>query len=251
MKGIELPECDSFQSETGAGVSARVQGALVRVGNEDFMRAGNVETAQWSQQAQIWANQGKSVLYAARDGEVAGILAVADAIRPESAAAIKALRQRGLRVIMLTGDSQQAAAAIAAEAGVDEYFAQVRPEQKAARIRTEQSAGHIVAMVGDGINDAPALAQADVGIAIGSGTDVAIESAAITLVQGDLTRVVKAIDLSRRTIRIIKQNLFWAFIYNMLGIPLAALGLLNPMLAALAMSFSSVSVLTNSLRLRK
>jgi P-type Cu+ transporter len=250
QKQIDLPGCEAFASQTGAGISGRVENRLVRIGHEEYMRESDLDTASWAQQAQSWAAQGKSVLYVALDEEVAGILAVADAIRPESAEAIKALRQRGLRVVMLTGDSYAAAAAIAKEAGVDEFHAQVRPADKAEKVRAEQSAGHIVAMVGDGINDAPALAQADVGIAIGTGTDVAIESAAITLIQGDLTRVVKALDLSRRTIRTIRQNLFWAFLYNTLGIPLAALGLLNPMLAALAMSFSSVSVLTNSLRLR-
>ncbi|HOH08848.1 MAG TPA: HAD-IC family P-type ATPase, partial [bacterium] len=155
-----------------------------------------------------------------------------------------------IRVVMLTGDHPAAAAAIAAEAGVDDFIAGVHPEEKAEIVSREQRAGRVVAMVGDGINDAPALARADIGIAIGGGADVAVESAAITLLGGDLSRVVKAIDLSRRTLRTIKQNLFWAFIYNIVGIPLAALGLLNPMVAALAMSFSSVSVLANSLRLR-
>lgn len=249
-RGIPLSPCLEFASHTGAGVSGRVDGRLVRIGHEEFMAAVSLESEAWREKAQRWAEEGKSLLYVAVDGHVEGLLAVADAIRPESAQAIQALRRRGIRVVMLTGDNRAAAAAIAAEAGVDDFFAGVRPEEKAAFVKQEQQAGRVVAMVGDGINDAPALAQADIGIAIGGGADVAVESAAITLLHGDLGRVVKAIDLSRRTLRIIKQNLFWAFIYNIVGIPLAAFGLLNPMVAALAMSFSSVSVLTNSLRLR-
>ena len=228
-----------------------MEGRLLRIGDEKFMHTSALNIEAWAGQAKKWADEGKSLLFVGIDDKVAGLLAVADTLRPGSAGAVQALRQRGLRVIMLTGDHPAAAAAIASEAGVDNFVAGILPHSKAETIKKEQQAGHIVAMVGDGINDAPALAQADVGIAIGSGADVAIESAAITLVHGDLTKVVQTIDLSHRTMRTIRQNLFWAFIYNLLGIPLAAFGMLNPMLAALAMSFSSVSVLTNSLRLKK
>jgi Cu+-exporting ATPase len=250
-EGIAAPPCEDFLSHTGAGVSGRIEGRLVRIGHAEFMQAEGIDTAAWQEFASRWAGEGKSLLYLAVEGTVAGMIAVADTLRPESAGAIRALQQLGIRVVMLTGDNPAAAAAIAQAAGITHFVAGLRPADKAEVVRREQADGRIVAMVGDGVNDAPALAQADVGIAIGSGADVAIESAAITLVHGDLTRVVRAIDLSRRTMRTIRQNLFWAFIYNTLGIPLAALGLLNPMLAALAMSFSSVSVLTNSLRLKK
>ena len=249
-RGISLMPCEEFISHTGAGVSGRIGGRLVRIGREEFMATGGVESSAWSERAERWSGEGQSLLYVAIDGRIEGLLAVADTIRPESAGAIQALRRQGIRVVMLTGDHPAAAAAIAAEAGVDDFIAGVHPEEKAEIVSREQRAGRVVAMVGDGINDAPALARADIGIAIGGGADVAVESAAITLLGGDLSRVVKAIDLSRRTLRTIKQNLFWAFIYNIVGIPLAALGLLNPMVAALAMSFSSVSVLANSLRLR-
>lgn len=247
-RDLALAECHEFQSHTGAGVSGRVEGRAIVVGSAALMAERGLEVSAWSLRADEWAAEGKSLLYVAIDGEVAGLLAVADTMRPGAAAAVRALQERGRRVIMLTGDHHAAAAAIAAAAGVDGYYAQVTPADKAGRVRDEQASGHVVAMVGDGINDAPALAQADVGIAIGGGTDAAIESAAITLVQGDLKKVAEAIELSQRTLRTIKQNLFWAFIYNTIGIPLAAFGLLNPMLAALAMSFSSVSVLANSLR---
>ncbi|HNW58162.1 MAG TPA: heavy metal translocating P-type ATPase [bacterium] len=250
-RGLILPPCEEFASTTGAGVSGRVQGQLIHIGHQAFMAEHSMDTGSWQASAQHLAEEGKSLLFVAVDGRISGLIAVADVIRPDAAPAIRALRQRGIRVVMLTGDHPAAAAAIAREAGVDDFIAGIRPEAKAEMVRREQQSGRIVAMVGDGVNDAPALAQADVGIALGSGADVAIESAAITLVQGDLTRVVRAIDLSRRTMRTIRQNLFWAFFYNILGIPLAALGLLNPMLAALAMSFSSVSVLTNSLRLKR
>ena len=249
-RGISLMPCEEFISHTGAGVSGRIGGRLVRIGREEFMATGGIERSAWRERAERWSGEGKSLLYVAIDGRIEGLLAVADTIRPESAGAIQALRRQGIRVVMLTGDHPAAAAAIAAEAGVDDFIAGVHPEEKAEIVSREQRAGRVVAMVGDGINDAPALARADIGIAIGGGADVAVESAAITLLGGDLSRVVKAIDLSRRTLRTIKQNLFWAFIYNIVGIPLAALGLLNPMVAALAMSFSSVSVLANSLRLR-
>ena len=201
--------------------------------------------------------QAKTVLYAALDGQPAAVLGLADEIRPTSRAAVKALQQQGIEVVMLTGDNEQTAAAIAAQAGISRYFAEILPQNKAEKVQELQAEGRIVAMVGDGINDAPALARADVGLAMGTGTDVALEAAGITLMRPDLQAVATAIALSRQTMRTIRQNLFFAFIYNIIGIPIAA-GLLypatgwllSPMLAAGAMALSSVSVLTNSLRLR-
>ncbi len=250
-KNLSSLTVDAFTTITGGGVKGRVDGHDMVIGSQSFLEAENIEISLWETQALQWSEQGKSVIYAAADGRAIGLVAISDPLKPSSKAAVAALRARGLRVLMLTGDHERTAAAIARQAGVDGYVAGVLPDGKADAIKKEQAEGHLVAMVGDGINDAPALAQADVGIAIGTGTDVAIESAAITLVHGDLLHVVSAIELSRRTIATIKQNLFWAFIYNTLGIPLAALGYLDPMVAALAMSFSSVSVLSNSLRLRR
>ncbi len=197
------------------------------------------------------SEEGKTAVFVAVDGEFRGMIAVEDPIKESSKKAIEKLQKMGNEVVMITGDNEKTASAIAKRIGLKKYVSEVMPDEKAAKVKEFQKEGKVVAMVGDGINDAPALAQADVGIAIGTGTDVAIESAQITLVKGDLNGVVKAISLSKKTIRTIKQNLFWAFIYNSIGIPLAAFGLLNPMFAALAMSFSSVSVVSNSLRLKR
>jgi Cu+-exporting ATPase len=223
-RGIALEEADGFASLTGLGVRARIGGREVVV-----------------------AKPGATVTV---DGAPAGEIEIADTIKPEAAEAVKRLRRMGLEVWMITGDHRAAAEAVAREAGIENMLADVLPGEKAAAVRKLQAGGRRVAMVGDGVNDAPALAQADLGIAMASGTGAAMEAGAITLMRGDLNGVADAIELSRRTMRIVRQNLFWAFAYNTVGIPVAALGLLSPMLASAAMAASSVTVVSNSLRLR-
>jgi P-type Cu+ transporter len=196
-------------------------------------------------------SKGKTVIYAVIDDTVSAVIGIADVIKDNSRGAVRELHNLGLEVVMITGDNNATAEAIAHQVGIDDYRAEVLPDQKASIVKSYQERGKTVAMVGDGINDAPALAQADLGIAIGSGTDIAMEASDITLMKGDLYGVVNAIALSRRTFKTIRQNLFWAFIYNTIGIPLAAFGLLNPMFAAFAMAMSSVSVVSNSLRLKR
>ncbi|MFO3796031.1 MAG: copper-translocating P-type ATPase, partial [Anaerolineales bacterium] len=250
-RGWTLDEIAAFQAIAGEGVQAEVNGRLVRVGNARLMERYNLNLAEVQSIVERLQSEAKTAMLLAVDGAIAGVIAVADTLKEGSLEAIQEMRRMGLRVMMLTGDNPRTAQAIARKVGVDEVLAEVLPEAKAQEVKKLQAMGNLVAMVGDGVNDAPALAQADVGIAIGSGTDVAIATAPLTLISGDLRGVPRAIRLSRRTLRTIKQNLFWAFFYNVILIPAAALGYLNPILAAAAMSFSSVFVVSNSLRLRK
>ena len=256
-RGVSPANATDLASTTGEGVEANVQGGRVAIGNEKMMRRVGIDDEAWLGSAENGRKQGQTVMFVAFDGRPAGLIAVADPIKPTSAAAIAALHKRDIRVVMLTGDSRGTAEAVAREMGIDEVHANVSPEDKHRKIEELKAQGRRVGMAGDGINDAPALAAADVGIAMGTGTDVAIESAGVTLVRGDLTGVVQAIVLSRGTMRNIRQNLFFAFAYNTLGIPVAAgvlfpfFGvLLSPMIAAAAVSLSSVSVIGNALRLR-
>ncbi|AFZ23512.1 copper/silver-translocating P-type ATPase [Cylindrospermum stagnale PCC 7417] len=250
-----------FASQTGSGVQGIVAENLVQIGTQRWLAELGINTDTLQQYQQDWEAASKTVIWIAVDGELQGVMGIADALKPSSAAAVKALQKLGLEVVMLTGDNHPTAQAIAQEIGITQVFAEVRPDQKAAMIQSLQNAtaskSKIVAMVGDGINDAPALAQADVGIAIGTGTDIAIAASDITLISGDLYAIVTAIQLSRATIRNIQQNLFFAFIYNIIGIPIAAgilypiFGwLLNPIIAGAAMALSSLSVVSNALRLR-
>ncbi|WHZ24334.1 MAG: P-type ATPase [Nitrospira sp.] len=254
---LPLAEAESFQSFAGRGAAAVVEGHAILVGNEGLMEDYAVPTASFRAKAQQLAGAGKTPLYVAVNGKPAGLIAVADPVKATSREAISRLKHMGLTVVMLSGDHERTAQAVAREVGIDHVVAGVLPDGKVAEIRRLREVGEVVAMVGDGINDAPALAQADVGMAIGTGTDIAIEAGDVTLMRGDLHAVAAAITLARRTMRVMKQNLFWAFIYNVVGIPVAAgvlypfTGLmLSPVLASAAMAFSSVSVVMNSLRLR-
>ena len=257
-RGITPGVVEGFESVTGKGLVGVVGGVAMAVGNAALMTEHAVDVAPLAGEVSRLSDIGRTPMYVARDGVLAGLLAVADPIRETSRAAIARLHAMQLEVIMLTGDTERTARAIAKEAGIDSVVAGVLPEGKVAEIKRLQGAGKVVAMVGDGINDAPALAQADIGMAIGTGTDIAAEAADVVLMRGDLRAAAHAIDLSRRTMATMKQNLFWAFIYNVIGIPVAAgvlyptFGLLlTPVLASAAMAFSSVSVVTNSLRLRR
>ena len=255
-EGLDLLPVSHFEAIVGRGLSAQVEGRWLLVGNESLMKEKNIDSSAFQEQLLELSQEGKTAMFVAVDGQLAGILAVADEMKSSSLSAVQELQSMGLEVIMLTGDREETATAIAQKAGIQKVIAGVLPDGKATAIKNLQEAGKKLAMVGDGINDAPALVQADVGIAIGSGADVAIESADVVLMHSDLQDVVKAIKLSQATIRNIKENLFWAFAYNTLGIPIA-MGLLhlfggpllNPMLAGLAMSLSSVSVVVNALRL--
>jgi Cu+-exporting ATPase len=250
-EGVPFPTVDVFQSLTGLGVAGIVDGVPVAAGTLRLMREYAIDVAGVLETSARLSSEGKTPIVVALGGKVAGVIGVADTIKPTSGNAIRALHSMGIETVMLTGDNEQTAHAIAAEAGVDRVLAGVLPHEKADHIKALQSGGKVVAMVGDGINDAPALAQADVGIAMGTGTDIAMETAGITLMNGDLGGVARVIRLSTRIVATIKQNLFWAFVYNVIGIPLAALGFLSPMIAAAAMAFSSVSVVSNSLRLKR
>ena len=239
-------------------MSATVGARAVLIGNHALMQHAGIPLGKLDDIAERLAGDGKTPVFVALDRRAAGVIAVADTVKPHAREAVAALRQLGLEVFMLTGDHRRSAQAVARQLGIDAVLAEVMPDQKAAQVKQLQAQGKRVAMVGDGINDAPALAQADVGIAIGSGADVALAAADVTLITGDVRGVATAMQLSRRTLRTIRQNLFWAFVYNLLGIPVAAGVLypvfgvsLNPALAAAAMALSSVSVVSNSLRLRR
>jgi len=257
-RGIALGKADDFQAVPGKGVTALVDGKRVALGNRTLMEALGIDFSAASKLAESLRAEGQTVMFVAVDGKLSGIIGVADPIKDSTPEAIKALHEDGVEIVMLTGDSETTAKAVAKKLNIDKLFAEVLPDQKADKVKELQRQGRIVAMAGDGINDAPALAQAQVGIAMGTGTDVAMESAGVTLVKGDLRGIARARHLSRLTMRNIKQNLFFAFAYNALGIPIAAgvlypvFGiLLSPMIAAAAMSFSSVSVVSNALRLRR
>jgi Cu+-exporting ATPase len=255
-RGLPLGSAEDFDSLTGRGVRGRVDGKMLTLGSRTLMRDIGADSASIEPGIEALRSQGASVMYLAIDGLLAGVIAVADPIKPTTPQALDALRSVGMRIVMASGDAQATAEAVAGKLGIDEVHGEVKPADKVALVQRLKSEGRIVAMAGDGINDAPALAAADVGIAMGTGTDVAMSSAQVTLVKGDLRRIVQAREISASTVANMKQNLGFAFLYNALGVPIAAgvlyptFGLLlSPMLAALAMSLSSVSVVTNALRL--
>jgi Cu+-exporting ATPase len=257
-EGRQPSDPEDFQALSGRGVLATVEGKEVLLGNRILMSENGVQVAAADEKVSVLESQGKTVMLVALDRKPVGLVAVSDTLRDNAEEAIGQLHRMGLETVMITGDNRRTAEAVAKQAGIERVLAEVLPDDKAREIRGLQETGKVVAMVGDGINDAPALAQADIGIALGSGTDVAMESGDIVLVRNDLRDVVEAIRLSRYTISKVKQNLFWAFAYNTLGIPIAAgilypwnHTLLNPIIAAAAMAFSSVSVVTNSLLMNR
>jgi Cu+-exporting ATPase len=249
--GHKLHSPEGFEAESGRGIRATVNGRQVLVGSPHFIDEQNLDASGLAEQIEALQARGRTAVLVAVDNVVAGVIGIADTIKDSSPEAIAALQGLGLEVVMITGDNRLTAQAIAREVGVERVLANVLPDQKTDAIKSLQAEDKLVAMVGDGINDAPALAQADVGIAIGTGTDIAMEASDVTLMSGDLRGVARAISLSKGTMRTIYQNLFWAFVYNIILIPVAMAGALIPMLAAGAMAFSSVFVVTNSLRLRR
>jgi Cu+-exporting ATPase len=256
-RGLSAVAAQDFQSFPGQGIAGTVNGRAVAVGSAAFLEARGIASRPLAAQADSLRSQGETVVWVAVDGKAAGLLAAADPIKSSTKQAVETLRRSGLRLLMLTGDNRATAEVIARELGIDEFQAEVLPHTKSETVAKLQRQGRVVAMAGDGVNDAPALVRANVGIAMGTGTDVAMESGDITLVKGDLRGIARARNLSRATMRNIRQNLFFAFVYNLLGVPIAAgilypfTGLLlQPVLAAAAMSFSSVSVIANALRLR-
>jgi heavy metal translocating P-type ATPase len=250
--GLPLFQVDAFESLPGKGVTARVDGASVQAGSPRHLEEQAVQiSAAHRDQLEKEEGQGRTVIAVARNSSLLGLIAIADTLKEDAKKAIDQLHAQNLRTIMITGDNSRAAQSIASQLGLAEVFAQVLPQDKARKVRELQTIGARVAFVGDGINDAPALAQSDLGIAMGTGTDIAIEAGHIVLVKGYPERIAEAFALSRVTMRTIRQNLFWAFFYNIAAIPLAALGLLNPMIAAAAMAISSVSVVTNSLQIKR
>ncbi len=249
-EGLSLKGPDSFESVTGQGIKANIEGKEVLVGALNLLEDNGVKRG-YTEKFEKLQKEAKTAVYVSVDGEVLGIIGIADQLKEDSKQAIKALKEEGLEPVMLTGDNEETARAIADEVGIEKVLAEVMPDEKVEEVRELQKKGQLVAMVGDGINDAPALEQADVGIAIGTGTDIAIESGDIVLVEGDLSAVVKAVKLSHATFRKIKQNLIWAFFYNVIAIPIAFVGLLHPLMGMAAMSFSSINVVTNSNRLKK
>jgi Cu+-exporting ATPase len=256
--GLALREPEDFLAVPGRGIKATIDGRAVHLGNEKLMGDEYIDLGRLKEDVSRLSGEGKTAMFLSVDKNACGIVAVADTLKEDSSSVVKSLQNLGIEVVMITGDNKRTAAAMASQAGIERFFAEVLPEDKATAVQKLQSESKVVAMVGDGINDAPALAQADIGIAIGTGTDVAMEAADITLIRGDLKNVFNAIALSKATMGNIKQNLFWAFAYNVILIPVAAgvlfpfFGiLLNPMLAAAAMGFSSVTVVTNALRLKR
>jgi P-type Cu+ transporter len=257
-KGVQIEQADDFEALPGHGIRARLNGREIVLGNERLMMERKIDFTPFSIAVSNLSSHGKTPMFVSVDNKAVGIIAVADTLKEHSQEAVSGLKGLGLEVVMLTGDNRRTAQAIADELGISHVLPEVLPQDKMDMIKKLQAEGRVVAMVGDGINDAPALTQADVGIAIGTGTDVAIEASDVTLIKDDLRMVATSMRLSRRTMNTIKMNLFWAFFYNVIGIPVAAgvlypfFGiLLNPMFASAAMAFSSVSVVSNSLRLRR
>ena len=251
LKNIELKSLQDFENKPGKGIKGTIENKLALAGNESFMIENKIDLGVFKTELKNDAIKNSSLVFLALDGKIKGFVTIIDSIKQNSFEIIRNIKQMNIEPFLLSGDNENVTKFIASETGIDKYAAGVLPENKSNKVKSLQESGSKVIMVGDGINDAPALVQSNVGIAIGNGTDVAIESADVVLLKGDLHGVVKSIKLSKQTIAVIKQNLFWAFIYNVIGIPLAFLGILNPMFAALAMSLSSVSVISNSLRLKK